>query len=142
VRGDGDRLTAHEAHEGGRQREGGGVDEERRAHARDRDQEAAECRPDKAQPNRLHELLQRVCVEQLLARNHARDDGREGGLEERLAHAINDHQHHEVPQLHRVAESERSDHADRAAAQEVGDHEQPPALEAVAQDPGRSGVSG
>jgi hypothetical protein len=117
-------------------REGAGVHEERDPDVEDGDQQAPERRSREAQADRLHQLPQGVGLKELIAWHHVRHDRREGRLKERLAEAVKDHEHDQVPELGLLRNGERRDHGDGREAHEVRDHQQAAALEAVAQHAG------
>ena len=86
------RAAARSGHDHRRDQERGRVDEEGGAHAEQRDQQATQGRAGEPHPQRLHQLAQRVGLEQLVARHHLGHDRREGGLEQRLTDAVYHHQ--------------------------------------------------
>jgi hypothetical protein len=99
-------------------------------------QQPAQCRPREAQPERLHQLAHRVGLQQLVARHDVRHDRRERRLEERLADPVDHDQCDHMPELGGLRERQRGDGADRYEPQQVGDDQQPAALEAVAEHAG------
>jgi hypothetical protein len=78
----------------------------------------------------------RSCLHEQILREHLRDDGGVGGIEERVPDPVHRDQHPDVPELELARDRQHAHHADRHGAEDVGeDHQQPP-VDAVGDDAG------
>src|SRR3954466_507702 len=92
-----------------------------------------------ARPRRrvAHERVERVGLDEVIARDGLGDDRAERRPEERLAGAHERHERDEVPDLQRAGQRQHADGRHDRGAHEVGGDEDAPAVDAVGDDAAR-----
>jgi CMP/dCMP kinase len=131
----GQRAHAQAPDAGGAGGEGPGVDEEGRARADGRHDEAADGRPQQPLAGLAHELLERVGLHQVARGHDLWHERAEGRAEEGLARPVEDGEHHQVPDLEHARQRQHAGGGQHERADQIGRDQHAAALHAVADDP-------
>ncbi len=129
-----DGVRAHEQQRHDRDPERQGIDQERAAGA-PRDEEPAQRRAGQPPGGGPHELVQRVGLDEQVARHQVGHDRVERRTEERGSSAVERSESHEMPELEGPVERQHAHRGDRQTSDQVGRQEDASSIEPVAHHP-------